>query len=92
MFIRNETYRVETISGQIWGGLDLLPVGGENRADERLSVLHTGVGESKNFFLGVSCQGTSVPSTQCRLRFSKPSVKGPTKHNGSSRFKPTRQL
>lgn len=50
VFIRKEPYGVETIFGQIWAGLDPLPVGTEDRADVRLSVLHGGVGESKGSF------------------------------------------
>lgn len=47
VFIRKQPYGVETIFGQIRGGLDPLLVGSENRADVRLSVLHKGAGESK---------------------------------------------
>ena len=50
VFIRKEPYGVETIFGQIWGGLDPLPVGSENRVDVRLSILHKGAGESKGSF------------------------------------------
>lgn len=37
VFIRKAPYGMETIFGQIWGGLDPLPVEHENRADVRSS-------------------------------------------------------
>lgn len=61
-FIRKEPYGVETILGQIWGGLDPLPVGSENRADVRLSVLHKGVGESKGSFQDPTAKELQSPA------------------------------
>lgn len=37
VFIRKYSYGVETIFGQIWGGLGPLPMEHENRADVRCS-------------------------------------------------------
>lgn len=45
-------------------------------------------GGKQRLLSGANCQGTSIPSMQCGLLFSKPTVKGPTKLNGSSSLNP----